>query len=73
MSTANATITAKTGPAISNTAIALANVTLVCFDAPRNVVSFTQSNPSKITEYDLTGVTTATITISGGNLAFAIS
>ena len=73
MATGSATITAKSGPAVQNTAAPLANVSLVTYDVARNVLFVTQSNPAAIKEFDLTGVTTATITITGGNFAFAIS
>ena len=68
-----ATVTAKTGPNVSNTAIALANVSSVTYDNNRMMLFVTQQNPARTVEYDLTGVTTATITITSGNFVFAVS
>jgi hypothetical protein len=73
MPTGAATITAKTGPAVQNTAIALANVNSMKYDVARSVLTVEQSSPAGIKEYDLGGVTTATITISGGNFTFVVS
>ena len=73
MPTGSATITAKTGPGVSNTAIALANVVSFEYDLARSVLFIVQSNPPATKEYDLGGVTTSTITISGGNFALVVS
>lgn len=68
-----ATITAKSGPAIQNTAIVLQNVSAVLYEPDRKVLFVTQANPFGVKEFDLTGVTTATITITSGNFAFVVS
>jgi hypothetical protein len=73
MPTGTATITAKSGPSIQNTALPLTGVTLVTYDVDRNVLFVQQGSARPIKEFDLTGVTTATITISGGNFAFVVS
>jgi len=73
MPTGTATITAKTGPAVQNTAAVLANVSKVEYDVAGSIVRVTQNNPSRVQEFDMGGVTTATITITGGNLAFVVS
>jgi hypothetical protein len=73
MPTGQAVITAKTGPNVQNTAIALANVVEVRYAVARNVLFVEQSNPAQTKEYDLGGVTTATIVISGGNFTFTVS
>lgn len=62
-SPATATVTAKTGPAQQNTAIVVTGVTAMSIDWGRMVVQLYSgqiSGPAK--EYDLTGVTTFTIT-----------
>lgn len=69
------TVTAKTGPGVQNTAIVLQNVRAVNFDliAPSVQIQVEQGAGDNIKEYDLTGVTTITCTITGGNYAFVIS
>jgi hypothetical protein len=69
------TITAKTGPAVQNTAFVIPNVVAVNFDllAPSVQIQQVQGVGDNIKEYDLTGVTTLTCAISGGNYAFVIS
>ena len=75
MATGAATVTAKTGPAKQATTLALAGVTSVSIDIKRQVIQFYQGNeltgPAK--EFDLTGVTTITDTITSTNHAFVIS
>ncbi len=66
MATGSATITAKTGPAIQNTAIALPNITRFDLDLARSVLTVYFGN-NQITCYDLVGVTTLTDTITGTN------
>jgi len=73
MPTGSATITAKTGPAVQNTALALTGVTQVTYDLERNVLFVQQGGNRPIKEFELQGVATATITISGGNFAFVVS
>jgi hypothetical protein len=75
MPTGAATVTAKTGPAKQATTLALAGVTSFVIDIKRQVVQIYQGNeltgPAK--EFDLTGVTTITDTITSTNHAFVIS
>jgi hypothetical protein len=75
MPTGVATITAKAGPNITNTAVVLSGITAYSVDIARQVLQFYQGSqltgPAK--EFDLTGVTTFTTTISGGNFTITIS
>lgn len=75
MPSGTATVTAKTGPAVQNTAIVLSSITSFSVDIKRQVLQFYQGNeltgPAK--EYDLTGVTTFTVSISGGNFTITVS
>jgi hypothetical protein len=67
MSAGSATVTAKAGPAVQSTAIALTGVTAMSVDWVRMVLQLYQGSqltgPCK--EFDLTGVTTFTITTPG--------
>lgn len=72
MATGSGTITAKTGPAVQNTAIALANITLFSVDLARSVLTVFYGN-NQIGYYDLVGVTTLTDTITGTNHVFVVS
>lgn len=73
--THQATVTAKTGPATQNTAIVITGVRKVEFDldAPSIQIQTTTGVGDNIKEYDLTGVTTVTCTITSGNYAFVVS
>lgn len=80
-----ATVTAKTGPAVQNTAIVYSNVRKVDIDPTRGVIEFIVDPPAvappatpisignQVKEYDLVGVTVLTCTITGGNYAFVVS
>lgn len=75
---ATLTITAKAGPNIQNTAAVFTGLTGVLFLPDRKILQAftggdTNSPPEK--EFDLTGVTTCTVTIAGtaGTVAFTIS
>ena len=72
MATGSATVTAKTGPAVQNTAIALPNVTQFNADLARSVLTVYFGN-NQIGVYDLVGVTTLTDTISGTTHTFVVS
>ena len=61
------TVTAKVGPAVQATALPLPNSDLVTFDSARRMLFVTQSAPNRINEFDLSAVTTVTITVSGLN------
>lgn len=65
------TVTAKTGPGFTNTALVLTNVSEIKFDLVRKVA--TVVSEGQIKEYDLYGVTTVTFTISGANYTMVIS
>jgi len=68
MSTATATVTAKVGPGLTATAIALVNVTKVEFQVDRNVLSITHgANRPRITDFDFATILTVTWSISGAN------
>jgi len=75
---ATLTITAKSGPNLQNTAAVFTNLTGVLFLPDRRLLQAftggdTNSPPEK--EFDLTGVTTCTVVISGTGqtVAFTIS
>lgn len=69
-----ATITAKTGPAVQNTAIVVNNVLGYEVDlVGRWLQVRTSDQPNRILEYDLVGVTTFTTSISGANYTLTIS
>lgn len=65
------TVTAKTGPAIQSTAQVLLAVSDIKYDFVRQVVTVTSNGVAK--EYDLTGVTTLTLTLSAGNYTLVLS
>lgn len=65
------TITAKTGPAVQNTAIVYTNVTSIRYDLAMMLLIIVTNG--QIKEFDLTGVTTVTTTVSGVNYTITIS
>jgi hypothetical protein len=71
----SATVTAKSGPAKQTTAIVFSGITSLVIDVKRQVVQIYQGNeltgPAK--EFDLTGVTTITDTITATNHVVVIS
>lgn len=72
----NLTITAKSGPNLQNTAAVFNGLTALLINPDRKVLQAftggdTNSPPEK--EFDLTGVTTLTCTISGNNYNVTIS
>jgi hypothetical protein len=76
MPTCVATVTAKSGPATQSTALSLTGITVFTADVRRSVLRFYQGGsetdgPAK--EFDLNGVTTFTVAISGGNFTVTIS
>lgn len=73
-----ATITAKTGPNRQVTALALTNVVGVDFQLNDKRLFVQVENPptvagDNIKEFDLTGVTTVTVTITAGNYAVVVA
>lgn len=70
-----ATVTAKTGPDRQNTALVLNDVQGVDFqlDSKRLFVAVQTAAGDNIKEYDLTGITVVTCTITAGNYAFVVS
>lgn len=75
---ATVTVTAKSGPNISNTAAVFSGLTGVLWLPDRKILQLftggdTNSPPEK--EFDLTGTTTLTATIAGtaGTLTFTLS
>jgi hypothetical protein len=75
MPTGSATVTAKTGPAVQATATVLAGVTSFTIDIRRQVIQFYQGDEltGRAREFDLTGVTTITDTISSTNHTLVVS
>lgn len=75
MPVATATVTAKSGGSIQSTAIPLAGITSISIDWRRMVLQIYQGNeltgPEK--EFDMTGVTTFTITNPGTTPAIVVS
>ena len=75
MATGSATVTAKTGTSKQVTAAALAGVTSITIDIKRQLIQIYQgtelTGPAK--EFDLTGVTTITDTITATNHVLVIS
>lgn len=66
-----ATVTAKTGPAIQDTAIVLTNVSSFNADIASQVLTVVSNGLIKT--YDLNGVTTFTVSISSGVYTITIS
>lgn len=75
MPTMSATVTAKSGPAKQTTAEVISGITSLVIDVKRQVIQIYQGNeltgPAK--EFDLTGVTTITDTITTTNHVVVIS
>lgn len=75
MPLASATITAKTGPGTQVTAANLTGITSISIDVKRQVLQVYQGNeltgPAK--EFDLTGVTVITDTITATNHVIVVS
>ena len=72
----NATITAKSGPNQSNTAAVFTGATGALFLPDRKILQLftggdTNSPPAR--EFDLNGVTTITMTISGTTITLTVS
>ena len=69
------TVTAKTGPASQVTANVIREVTNVNLDLNKRVVTYQVAGPNgpRTLEFDLVGVTTATITISGADYTMVLS
>ena len=65
------TVTAKTGPGVQNTASVYTNVKSFYFNAATGVFTITQD--SKTTDFQLSGVTTVTCSISGLNMTWVVS
>jgi hypothetical protein len=68
-----ATITGKTGPGLTVTAISLSDVRSFLFNlSPSSVLKVTL-NGGEVRDFDLGATTTITATISGGIMALTIS
>jgi len=67
------TVTAKTGPAVQNTAIVLTDASRVEFDLMDRTLFVSQNGQVGIKEYDLVGVTTISCTVSGANYTWTVS
>jgi len=68
-----ATVTAKSGPAVQSTALVINNVTEYRVDLVGRVILVKTSDRPSWLEYDLVGVTTFTTSISGANYTLTIS
>lgn len=72
MPTLRATVTAKTGPAVQITAGVLSNLKSFKVDVANQVITLEQEG-LPLREFDLTGVTTITDTITSTNHVVVIS
>lgn len=68
-----ATVTARTGPALQNTAIVLSDVSAINMNLNGRLVQIYQNGVNPIKEFDLSTVTTMTVAISGSNFTVVIS
>lgn len=71
--TATVTVTADTGPAIQNTANVFTGVNSFNVDVEHQVIQLFGPSGKIIKQFDLSTVTTFTVTISGLNYAVTIS
>jgi hypothetical protein len=69
---ANATVTAKTGPADQITALVLSGITDLQFTPPSQFLRIKSGN-NQITDLDMNGVTTFTVSVSGANGTYTIT
>ncbi len=72
----NATITAKTGPASQVTSTLFSGLTGVLFLPDRKILQLFKggdTNSPAAQEFDMTGVTTVTLTISGTTYTLTVS
>lgn len=73
---ASATVTAKYGPALQATSKVITGIKSYYVDVEKQSICFHVDNGDQTAsqvEFDLTGVTTFTVTISSGNQAIVIS
>jgi hypothetical protein len=68
-----ATVTAPIGPDLDATALVLTNVVNIDFQLNRGILQITQSSPSKITDFALSGSNTITLTASAGAYTLTVS
>jgi hypothetical protein len=66
------TVTAKVGPALQATAVPISSVNVMSLDLNKRVIQLDNGTPL-IKEFDLVGVTTMTVAISGANYTVALS
>lgn len=69
---ANATVTAKTGPADQITSLSLPGITDLQFLPPSQFMRIKSGN-NQITDLDMNGVTTFTVSVSGANGTYTIT
>ena len=70
----NATVTAKTGPNSQVTALALPGLSSMVVSPDRKVLQlFNENSPVPSKEFDLTGVTTFTVAVSGNTWTLTVS
>lgn len=68
-----ATVTAKTGPAVQDTAIVISGVIRFDVQLDANVIFIYTSRDNGMKQYSLSGVTTFTVSISGSTYTLTIS
>jgi len=75
MPTCSATVTAKSGPAKQTTARVITGITSFTVDVKRQLIQFYIGNEltGPATEFELTGVTTITDTITATNHVLVVS
>lgn len=66
-----AVVTAKSGPGLQNTTVKIDNITNVNIDLQRRSVQIRDVG-SEIKTYDLVGVTTFSVFVSGSNYTFSV-
>lgn len=66
-----AVITAKSGPGLQNTTVKINNLTNVNIDLQNRNIQFRDIG-SEIKTYDLVGVTTFSVFVSGSNYTFSV-
>jgi hypothetical protein len=69
------TVTAKTGPDRTSTAVVIPNVTRLDFDLNDKILQVYSDNQAgnQIKEYELSAVTTVTVAIASGNWTVTVS
>lgn len=70
----SATVTGKTGPGSTVTALVLNNVVeMLVLPAPSSVLQFKYNGGTSISQFDMAATTTFTVTVSAGVITVTIS